>query len=146
MGLKFWGRNLAVHATLFAREGEDGSFELGGLMEKPAGNFALKLPAGRFPLERDLEIPGDRRVERLNDLGELMLILGGEPWTFVAMTIHELRLTDDRLHARITARLRRDGSSDEETAVLSFKNQKVARVESNERERALTLAQRDPAA
>jgi hypothetical protein len=132
VGLRFKGKNLTVAATLFAEAKLDGSFSLGGIMEKPGGNFALNLPAGSFPVGRELKIPGDRRVDSLNDLGELMFVVGGEPWTVADMTIHALRLEGDRLNAKITLHLRRDGDGAEEIAVLTFKNEVVSTLTDEE--------------
>jgi hypothetical protein len=127
VGLRFKGKNLAVYATWFGMEGPDGTFRLCSVLEKPAGNFMLNLPAGLLPVAKELKIPGtEPAVDRLNDIAELGFMIHEQFWTCSEMTIHELRGEGDRLFARITLGLRAGFRTEPETAVLTLKSEKIA--------------------
>jgi hypothetical protein len=86
VGLRFRGKSVPLSAHWLVTTSKK-TFDVLAVLARPAGNFALTLPASAFPVTRDLVLPGTKKVDRLNDLAEIMLVLRGESWSCTGMRI-----------------------------------------------------------
>jgi hypothetical protein len=124
VGLRFRGKSVSLSARWGAlRAGK--LFQFLAVLARPAGHFALTLPASSVPVTRDLVLPGTKKIDRLNDLAEIMFVLRGESWSCAGMTIHALSVVDDAISADISLELIREPGGAGETARLRLVDEPI---------------------
>lgn len=125
MGLRFRGKSVSLSARWGAsRSGKLVQFL--AVLARPAGHFALTLPASSLPVTGDLVPPGTKKIDRLNDFAEIMFVLRGESWSCAGMTIHALSVGEDAISADISLELIREPGGAGETARLRLVDEPIA--------------------
>jgi hypothetical protein len=131
VGLRFRGKSISLSAHWIATTSKK-IFVLMAVLARPAGNFALTLPTSALPVTRDLVLPGTKKVDRLNDLAEIMFVLRGESWSCTGMTIHALSMGDDAVSADITLELAREPGGAVEQARLRLVDEPIVTGDSSD--------------